>query len=70
MNMKLDNKLLTREEAAEFLGVKKNTLAEWACNKRHPLKYVKVGRLAKYKYQDLLDYVDNQTQTIKGGWND
>ena len=27
--------LLSRRQAAEYLGVKENTLAIWACNKRY-----------------------------------
>lgn len=46
------NQLLTREEAAKFLGVTEGTLAVWASTKRYPLNYVKIGRLVKYKYQD------------------
>jgi len=45
--------LLTREEAAIYLGVKPETLAIWACTKRYNLKYYKVGRLAKYRVEDL-----------------
>ena len=37
------NDLLTRGQAARILGVRTNTLAVWACNKRYALPYVKVG---------------------------
>lgn len=55
--------LLTRKQAAEFLGVKEHTLAVWACNKRYTLPYVKVGRLVKYRYSDLLHFVEQRTHT-------
>ncbi|HEY9787574.1 MAG TPA: helix-turn-helix domain-containing protein [Candidatus Obscuribacterales bacterium] len=45
--------LLTRREAAEYLGVTPETLAIWHCTKRYPLPIVKIGRLAKYKKSDL-----------------
>lgn len=45
--------LLTRKQAAEYLGVKPETLHNWACTKRYNLKFYKVGRLAKYKIEDL-----------------
>ena len=45
--------LLTRKEAAEFLGVKVGTLSVWACNKRYNLPYVKVGSLVRYRRSDL-----------------
>ena len=55
------NRLLTRKEAADFLGVKEITLAIWKSTQRHGLPVVKVGRLAKYRYSDLLAFVDRQT---------
>ena len=55
--------LLTRKQAAEFLGVKEHTLAVWACNKRYTLPYVKVGRLVKYRYSDLLNFIEQRTHT-------
>lgn len=45
--------VLDRHEAAEFLGVKPQTLAAWACNKRVLLPYVKIGRRVVYRRQDL-----------------
>ncbi|MDB2415183.1 helix-turn-helix domain-containing protein [Rickettsiales bacterium] len=53
--------LLTRKEAAEFLGVKENTLAVWLTTRRYDLPVVKVGRLCKYRKSDLLDFLDKQT---------
>lgn len=53
--------LLTRKEAAEYLGVCENTLAIWACKKRHTLKYTKVGRLAKYRKAHLDEFFERQT---------
>ena len=55
-----ENKLLTRQEAADFLGVKKSTLAVWACNKRYDLPVVKVGRLCKYRMSDLIKFIDKR----------
>jgi excisionase family DNA binding protein len=46
-------KLLTREEAAEVLGVKPETLAVWACTGRYKLPMVKVGRSCRYRLADL-----------------
>ena len=58
------NQLLTRQEASQFLGVSKGTLEVWATTKRYNLKYVKIGRLVKYRMQDLLNFLEEQT---KGG---
>lgn len=58
---KTTSDLLTRKEAAEYLGVCENTLAVWACKKRHALKYVKMGRLTKYRKAHLDDFIEHQT---------
>jgi excisionase family DNA binding protein len=55
--------LLSREEAASFLGVKKSTLEVWSCSKRYHLPYVKIGRLVRYKLSDLHAFIDRRTLT-------
>ena len=57
-------RLLSRVEAAEYLGVKPNTLAVWASTNRYDLPVVKVGRLAKYPLEGLEAFV---SQNIQGG---
>jgi len=54
------DRLLTRQEAAEFLGVSKGTLEVWASTKRYGLKYVKIGRLVKYWLSDLIDFANSR----------
>jgi predicted DNA-binding transcriptional regulator AlpA len=54
-------RLLSRKEAAEFLGVRQDTLAVWKCNNTYDLPVVKVGRLARYRYSDLLDFIERRT---------
>lgn len=61
MNQYNENSLLTRKEAAEFLGCKEITLALWKSTNRYNLPVVKVGRLAKYRYGHLLEFVQRQT---------
>ncbi len=56
--------LLTRKQAAKYLGVSEQTLAVWKCTKRYALPVVKVGRLAKYRKSDLDDFI---TGRIWGG---
>ena len=53
--------LLTREQAAEFLGVAPNTLAIWACEGRYDLPMVKVGRLVRYRRSDLVAWLESRT---------
>lgn len=60
----MDNKLLNRDEAAQFLGVSPQTLAYWACTKRYGLPLVKIGRLAKYRMSDLEDFINSRTSDV------
>lgn len=63
MNTKPD--LLTREQAAEYLGVTAATLAVWACTKRYGLPFVKVGRLVKYHKVDLDTFITRRTVGVR-----
>ena len=54
-------RLLNRKEAAQLLGVKEMTLAVWKTNNRYHLPVVKVGRLAKYRYSDLMAFIEKRT---------
>ena len=51
--------LLTRDEVANFLGVKIGTLATWASSKRYNLPYYKIGSKAMYKASDLEKFLEN-----------
>lgn len=58
-----NDRLLSREEAAKFLGVTKGTLEVWACTKRYDLPYIKVGRLVKYWLSDLIAFAQSRRIT-------
>jgi len=49
--------LMSRKEAAKYLGVEPQTLAVWASTRRYPLRFYKVGRLARYRKSDLDAFV-------------
>jgi excisionase family DNA binding protein len=53
-------KLLTREEAAAYLGLKAQTLATWASAKRYNLRYIKAGRCVRYRQADLDRFVESR----------
>lgn len=57
-----NSQLLTRKEAAEYLGTTEGTLAVWSCTKRYGLPFIKVGRLVKYRINDLEDFLTKRTQ--------
>lgn len=54
--------LITRKEAADYLGVKEGTLAIWACTNRYNLPYIKMGRLVKYRLTDLDAFIESRIQ--------
>lgn len=45
--------LIDRPGAAEYLGVKTQTLASWAANGRYELSFVRIGRRVLYRIADL-----------------
>lgn len=57
----LNDALVSRQTAADYLGVKPATLACWASTKRYPLPMVKVGRCVKYRKSDLDAFINQNT---------
>ena len=58
--------LMTRPQAAEYLGVAHQTLSLWACTGRHDLPFIKIGRNVRYRRSDLDAWLDarRRTQTV------
>jgi excisionase family DNA binding protein len=56
------DKLLSRQEAAEYLGIKAQTLATWTSAKRYRLPIVKVGRSVRYRLSDLEKWMNDRTE--------
>lgn len=61
----LNDRLLNRKEAAEFLGTSEGTLAIWSSTGRYNLPFVKIGRLVKYRYSDLVSFIESRTQNTE-----
>ena len=53
--------LLTREQAAKYLGTSKGTLENWASTKRYDLPFIKIGSAVRYKAEDLLAFLERNT---------
>lgn len=53
--------LLPPEEAAAILGVTIGTLSVWRSTNRYALKYVKAGRLVRYRPEDIQTFIDSRT---------
>ena len=58
-----EKELLDTNEASGYLGIKKNTLYEWIIQKKIP--YIKVGRLVKFRREDLEAWLRRRTQEEK-----
>ncbi|WP_259015521.1 helix-turn-helix domain-containing protein [Emticicia fluvialis] len=55
-----EGKLLSRKEAAKFLGISPNTLAVWASTGRYNLNFIRVGRLVRYRTSDLRLFLEQR----------
>jgi excisionase family DNA binding protein len=55
------DRLLTRGEAARYLGLCEQTLAQWVTARRYNLRYVKLGRAVRYSKADLDRFVSEHT---------
>lgn len=54
------NTLMTRDEAAEYLGIRPQTLAAWACRQEGPT-FIKCGRSVRYRQRDIEIWLDRRT---------
>ena len=54
------NKLLTPKEVSELLNVDVETLNIWRCTQRYNLPYVKVGRLVRYRPEDINSFIESR----------
>jgi len=57
---------LSRKEAAEYLGVKPETLAAWAATGRHSLPFTRVGGRIIYSRAELDRWMAERTGTSVG----
>ncbi len=55
------NTMLTRVQAAKYLGCSISYLNNLACNDPQRLPFVKIGRFVKYKQCDLDSYIFNKS---------
>lgn len=68
MEQTAQSALLTRPEAAAYLGVTVATLEAWASRSFGPT-YIKVGRLVKYRQHDLERFLSSREVTSTGDGN-
>jgi hypothetical protein len=53
--------LLTEAEFCELARIKPQTASVWRSSKRYALPYVKVGRLVRYRREDVLAFLESRT---------
>ncbi len=53
---------MTRKQAADYLGVRPQTLAVWGSTGRYSLPFLKVGRNVRYRKSDLDLWLRKRTQ--------
>lgn len=56
------NKLLTPEEVSKLLGVAVETLNTWRATNRYALTYIKIGRLVRYRTEDVTNFINSGVQ--------
>jgi excisionase family DNA binding protein len=59
-----NQKLISRKEAAKYLNVSAQTLAQWASMKRHGPVYYKIGRKVAYRPADLDAFIDRNVHYV------
>lgn len=59
----VEDRYLSRKQAAEFIGVKPGTLANWACIGEPKIPYTKISasRVA-YRLGDLIDFMQKNVR--------
>ena len=58
--------LMSRPEAAEFLGLSQSTLGFWASTKPNYLPMVKIGSRALYRLSDLRKFIEDRASESQG----
>ena len=59
----LDDRWLTTQEAATYIGVKVDTLSKWRLRGLGPRYSAALGRDPRYRLSDLLDYMATKMAT-------
>ena len=59
----MENRLLSVEVSAKYLGVQKSTIYSWAARKKIPS--VKIGRRLLFDRKDLDDLIENGKRDVE-----
>lgn len=58
MTTAVQSKLLTNDQAAEYLGIRPDTLPVWRCRNSPSIPFIKIGKLVKYRPADLDEFIE------------
>lgn len=58
--------LLTELQTASILGVSPGTLSVWRSTGRYNLRYVKVGRMVRYRAGDVREFLESRIRNHTG----
>ena len=61
-----NTELMSRSEAARYIGVRPSTLACWCSTRRYHIPIVRVGRLVRYLKSDLDLFLQSRRDTLTG----
>jgi excisionase family DNA binding protein len=65
-NAAIRDTLIDVIDAADYLGIKKQTLDVWRSTGRYESPFIKVGRSVKYRMSDLQAFVARRVATSTG----
>lgn len=61
--MEHDNRLITVEELADYLGVPVATLYQWRYRREGPPGF-RVGRHVRYRWTDIAEWIEHQLHDV------
>ncbi|MDA0810709.1 MAG: helix-turn-helix domain-containing protein [Planctomycetota bacterium] len=59
-----DDRMMTRVEAAQYLGLRPATLEAWASRGGVKLPFSKLGRAVRYRKRDLDRFIESNRATV------
>lgn len=58
-----DNQLIDSHQTASILGIKHSTLSVWRSTGRYGIRFIKTGRLVRYRVADIRAFIDSRSRT-------
>jgi len=55
-------RFLSSQQAAAYLGISEQTLNNWRSTKRHVIPFTRIGKLCRYRVEDLDKWLASRTE--------